>query len=409
MPSVQERAFLRRILEHPAADGPRLIYADWLDEKGDPRGEFIRVQCALASLAPDDPRRESLAAHEHALLEAHRAEWTSTLPAWVQGYEFSRGLVEAVAVRTEGFLREGAAVFELTPIRRVRLNEAHSRMAEVAQSPLLSRIRELDLCGNDLGNGGPNILARSPYLGHLEFLDLSFNDLTNRGIESLVTLRALKNLKRLHLNDNARISTPGIRQLADSPNFANLLALDLSGNDLNESSVRTLINGTSLKKLVELRLSGNRLSDGGVQALAESELLRNLLRHSPALDLSENQIGPVGAQHLAASPVLSEVQVLDLSGNALGDAGLRSIATSRYARHLRALRVANNRLTDIGFYDLWDLVLDHSLEEIDLTGNVITAVPVAGLQDAVMAKDWRKSVAVKIDKTYLSRGGRRRG
>lgn len=408
MPSTEERAFLRRILEHPTADGPRLIYADWLDERGDPRGEFIRVQCALASLPPDDPHRESLLAQEHALSEAHRAAWTSNLPEWVQGCTFSRGFVEAVTVVTEGFLKEGSTVFELTPIRRVRLNEAHDRIAEVAQSPLLSRIRELDLCNNYLGNGGPNILARSPYLGNLESLDLSFNDLTNRGIEALGSLRALRNLKRLHLNDNSRISTPGIRQLADSQNFANLRALDLSGNDLNESSIRTLINGSSLKKLVELRLSGNRLSDGGVQALAESELLRNLLRHSPLLDLSENQIGPRGAEHLAKSPTMSGVQQLILNGNSLGDAGVRFIAQSRFAQNLRMLGVANNRVTDTGFFDLWDLVLFHSLDEIDLTGNVITSDTVASLQDAAMAKDWRKSVAVKIDKTYLNRASRRR-
>jgi uncharacterized protein (TIGR02996 family) len=41
-------AFLRQILAHPFDDGPRLVYADRLDERGDPRGEFIRVQCEIA-------------------------------------------------------------------------------------------------------------------------------------------------------------------------------------------------------------------------------------------------------------------------------------------------------------------------------------------------------------------------
>src|SRR2546422_761256 len=43
--------FLRAICAHPDDDGPRLVYADWLDERGDPRGEFIRVQCGLAKLS----------------------------------------------------------------------------------------------------------------------------------------------------------------------------------------------------------------------------------------------------------------------------------------------------------------------------------------------------------------------
>jgi uncharacterized protein (TIGR02996 family) len=46
-------AFLQAILDAPADDTPRLVYADWLEEHGQPdRGEFIRVQCALARL-PD--------------------------------------------------------------------------------------------------------------------------------------------------------------------------------------------------------------------------------------------------------------------------------------------------------------------------------------------------------------------
>ena len=40
-------ALLRAVLLDPADDAPRLVYADWLDDQGDPeRAEFIRVSCA---------------------------------------------------------------------------------------------------------------------------------------------------------------------------------------------------------------------------------------------------------------------------------------------------------------------------------------------------------------------------
>ena len=56
MPSAEERAFFDRIRDEPAEDGPRLIFADWLDENGQPdRAEFIRLQVALERL-PDDDR-----------------------------------------------------------------------------------------------------------------------------------------------------------------------------------------------------------------------------------------------------------------------------------------------------------------------------------------------------------------
>jgi uncharacterized protein (TIGR02996 family) len=48
-----EEGFLADIIEHPDDDAPRLIYADWLDDHGQPkRADFIRVQCQLARLDP---------------------------------------------------------------------------------------------------------------------------------------------------------------------------------------------------------------------------------------------------------------------------------------------------------------------------------------------------------------------
>lgn len=52
-----ERAgFLQAICSKPLDDTPRLVYADWLDDHGEPeRAEFIRVQVELAKLGP--PRK----------------------------------------------------------------------------------------------------------------------------------------------------------------------------------------------------------------------------------------------------------------------------------------------------------------------------------------------------------------
>jgi uncharacterized protein (TIGR02996 family) len=40
---IEERAFLTAILERPNDDATKLIYADWLEEQGDPRGEYLRL------------------------------------------------------------------------------------------------------------------------------------------------------------------------------------------------------------------------------------------------------------------------------------------------------------------------------------------------------------------------------
>jgi uncharacterized protein (TIGR02996 family) len=43
-----DHAFLRAIADAPYDDAPRLVYADWLDERGDPRGEYLRLDYQLA-------------------------------------------------------------------------------------------------------------------------------------------------------------------------------------------------------------------------------------------------------------------------------------------------------------------------------------------------------------------------
>ena len=44
-----EQAFIQRVLASPLDRLPRLVYADWLDERGDERAEFLRLQCQVVA------------------------------------------------------------------------------------------------------------------------------------------------------------------------------------------------------------------------------------------------------------------------------------------------------------------------------------------------------------------------
>jgi uncharacterized protein (TIGR02996 family) len=96
-----EEAFLQDIIEHPDDESLRLIYADWLDERSDPRGQFIRVQCELARLPTADPRRAALEARERELLAAHSEDWVRQLDlvmTWESALAlFKWRLVETIA------------------------------------------------------------------------------------------------------------------------------------------------------------------------------------------------------------------------------------------------------------------------------------------------------------------------
>jgi uncharacterized protein (TIGR02996 family) len=43
---TDDEAFIRAIVAAPAEDAPRLIYADWLEDRGDARGAYLRAEVA---------------------------------------------------------------------------------------------------------------------------------------------------------------------------------------------------------------------------------------------------------------------------------------------------------------------------------------------------------------------------
>src|SRR5215470_1619052 len=97
----EQDAFLQAILAEPDDDGLRLMYADWLEEHGDPRGEFIRLQCALAGMRYDDPRRRGMDSRARELLVRHGKGWLRPLSRWMRRGAFRRGFVDRITVNAQ--------------------------------------------------------------------------------------------------------------------------------------------------------------------------------------------------------------------------------------------------------------------------------------------------------------------
>jgi uncharacterized protein (TIGR02996 family) len=79
----QEDSFLRAILDDPRDATLRLVYADWLEERGDEescsRAEYLRVECALDALPPRDRQRRRLSDRLRQLRGAVGDEWWRAL------------------------------------------------------------------------------------------------------------------------------------------------------------------------------------------------------------------------------------------------------------------------------------------------------------------------------------------
>ena len=88
--AVAEAALLAAIYADPAADAPRAVYADWLLERGDPRGELIALQL-------HDRDRERVAA----LIAAHTPRLLGSLARYATHPEFERGFVARCRIRVD--------------------------------------------------------------------------------------------------------------------------------------------------------------------------------------------------------------------------------------------------------------------------------------------------------------------
>ncbi|NVJ20029.1 hypothetical protein HUW62_02090 [Myxococcus sp. AM011] len=98
----------------------RLRLAQALSERGDPRGEFIQVQCALAKMKPE-PSAQTLRAREASLLAEHEATWLAELGLLPGDAVFARGFVDRVTVDASRAHGVYARLIRQEPVRALGL------------------------------------------------------------------------------------------------------------------------------------------------------------------------------------------------------------------------------------------------------------------------------------------------
>jgi uncharacterized protein (TIGR02996 family) len=334
--------FLQEILAHPDDDAPRLIYADWLDERGDPRGEFIRVQCELAQLAVRNARYRKLRARERELLAQHEKAWIGSFKPLVRLWEFRRGFVEFIEVSTRDFLKRAPDIFKLMPVRRAFLRAGSRRMAALAACPYLARLSGLEFHHTSMGDDGLAALTASPHLGNLTRLKLYCCGFHEAGIHALRRPHAFQRLEHLDLGMN-QIGSSGVTTLAQFPLLANVRSLRLTST-AGGDGIAALGASPFLGRLEELDLSSNQLDTGATESLAQAPQFTQLAK----LRLSYCGIRDAGAAAIARSAHLTSIKELDLTGNPIGDAGLMALAQAKHLNMLTSLHIGWNGIGDQG-------------------------------------------------------------
>jgi uncharacterized protein (TIGR02996 family) len=270
-----------RIRASPGDNEAWKVYADWLLDQGDARGELILLELQLGK--GEDRARDAIAA----ITDEHRASWqpTPTLPVQVE-YGWLHGFVRGATVKNIGQAEDLRSLRRLFADPQARLLSAlklHFRRP--VDATVFESLAELDLgnlswfcAGNiECADALVDALVRQPTL-QLSELDLRHVGLSDVGLLALAECTRLRGLRKLHLMHND-FGAEGVLALANSPVVSELEELDLRENAIGVRGASALANSPFLGRLATLRLYADDIGKDGIAALASSTTLpRKLVR-----------------------------------------------------------------------------------------------------------------------------------
>ena len=262
--SPEESIFMDQILLDPDDDIPRLIYSDWLEDRGDPRGEFIRLQCQIEKLDPSTEEHCDTYWRCVELLEANEEHWVAGVSDQLDKWIFKRGFVEFVALSADRFLMHADQLLKQIPARSFELFEISSCVDELAASTHLLRVEGLSLDRSFSGSDTIQRLAVSENLANLKRLSLAHCSIGNQGISALAKAKHLFNLEFLDVDHNG-ISNDGIIEFCHSSNRMNLQVLFAESNRIRLTGARAM--SFALQHLHVLKVSNNPLTPKGIETL----------------------------------------------------------------------------------------------------------------------------------------------
>jgi uncharacterized protein (TIGR02996 family) len=372
----EEKAFLSAILADPDDDAPRLVFADWLEERGDPRGEFIRGQCRLARMRKWDDGYTELETRCGLLERTHRDAWLAPITDLVRDSErwwersvMARGFPEVVVLKPEEFPDRLERQAAHAPIRGVVFTEPyHSEPRPgVWRSLVLKRLRQIWFyrapayrgrpqrfpaavllsprlrvtnlgVSSDLVERLPGTIAEAPFAPQLHHLELTSRAPSSSWWCPLWRAKTLRCLRRFAFRSRDHLHHHlDLGELTSAPWFAGLEWLKLAGSE----------NGPPLAipDLGRFLGSGNllALSVGGF-AIPEAETQR--LRTMPEIPLQHLDLGSgrgVGRKVLRAlirSPGFRGLRSFALTDN--GNVALSALSEAPMRDNLRVLRLGGH-------------------------------------------------------------------
>ncbi len=339
-PIAVDRDLERAIEEDPDRVENYLVYADWLTERGDPRGELVACSAPTASPTARRKAGEILAKHERyfagQLMQSQELEYYVAL-------EWALGWIAGARVWSEYDIQEQAGAFVEPALRG---------LFALPSSKFLQRLTIgcFDFEGNcDFSRLYP-IFTPRPTLRELFIGDTTMEqqELSWTRAGDLAPINALfPNLRRLKVR-------AGSMSLANALAYPKLESLVIECGGLAAENV-CAIAAARLPELTELEIWFGRDRYGGnstivdIVPILQGEKLPKLTR----LALRNCEFTDEICEIIGATPIIARLRELDLSMGVMTDAGAADLVKQRAElAHLAKLVVDDNYLTSAGVESL---------------------------------------------------------
>ncbi len=337
-------ALLAAVWASPHEDLPRLVYADYIEERGEAaRAEFIRLQIAReAAEAAGDDVSDGAWRREAELLASHRREWVGPNRG-VRGRgdrdDFLRGFPARIETYTEGnvLARRGG---RRSPRLRLKWTRPGG-LALLLGTPAVRSAGELTLEPKRQWGAGEFAALAGPDRPD------SITGLTIHGVPDGSAVRdwfaglSLAKLHRLRLPGSQWRSRYVLDGLEVAPVAARLTDLDLRAVYLDGANARWL---ASTRAFPRLRVLRTRFAGPAVSPLID------LIASPIAAGLRDFQV-PVpyhqsdAAHHTVAATPWPALKILRMSGRGLTLGATRALAQSAHLTGLRELHITFPRRT----------------------------------------------------------------
>jgi hypothetical protein len=347
------------------------VYADWLSDKGDPRGELAQVQLRLAG----DPKNKALKKSEKDLLKTHAEAFLGKLATagkileleWRAGFIYKARLATSWDYENDSGDDEDGDGDETKKPKRLGLLDA-LKLLLVHPSARFMRELAIGIVQTDGENSydGVNKIIGKHYLPSLRTLflgdftqdetEVSWSYLGNLAqvwpaVPNLTTLKlksgsmtfgsiVLPNLESFEV-ETGGLGSKEAKAIASArwPGLKTLV-IQTGSSDYGASTkladLQPVLDGKTLPRLEKLAIANSELATAAVAALAGSKILPQL----DTLSFEDGTLGDEGAAEIyRLQKAFMHLSVLDLDNNFVTKEGKKLLAKTKlkvdYGRYQR--------------------------------------------------------------------------